>query len=90
MTRLRHDQGFVPGHAAGSSYWIGSRATEFGVGDSGTDTQVPQEDGLVWAALHQDAIVVQWPDRTGPLAGQAAAALFPRGGPRKLRAGGIA
>jgi hypothetical protein len=40
---------------------------------------VPLEDGLVWAALHQDAIVVQLPDRSGPLAGQRAAALLRRG-----------
>jgi hypothetical protein len=65
--------------AAASSYRIGSRPTEFLVGDSGTGTEVPLEDGLVWAALHQDAIVVQLPDRTGPLAGQPAAALLRRG-----------
>jgi len=40
---------------------------------------VPLEDGLVWAALHQDAIVVQLPERTGPLAGEPAAALLRRG-----------
>jgi hypothetical protein len=33
----------------------------------------------VWAALHQDAIVVQLPDRTGPLAWEPAAALLRRG-----------
>ena len=65
--------------AAASSYRIGSRPTEFLVGGSGTGTEVPLEDGLVWAALHQDAIVVQLPDRTGPLAGQPAAALLRRG-----------
>jgi Bacterial archaeo-eukaryotic release factor family 2 len=65
--------------AASSSYWIGSRPTEFLVGDSGTGTEVPLEDGLVWAALHQDAIVVRLPDRTGALAGQPAAALLRRG-----------
>jgi hypothetical protein len=43
---------------------------------------VPLEDGLVWAALHQDAIVVQLPDRTGPLAGEPAAALLRRGSAR--------
>jgi hypothetical protein len=64
--------------AAGSGYQIGSRPTEFLV-DSGTGTEVPLEDGLVWAALHQDAIVVQLPDRTGPLAGEPAAALLRRG-----------
>jgi Bacterial archaeo-eukaryotic release factor family 2 len=65
--------------AAASSYQIGSRPTELLVGDSGAGTEVPLEDGLVWAALHQDAIVVQLPDRTGPLAGQPAAALLRRG-----------
>lgn len=65
--------------AAGSSYRIGSRPTEFLVDDSDPGTEVPLEDGLVWAALHQDAIVVQLPDRTGPLAGEPAAALLRRG-----------
>jgi len=65
--------------AAGSGYRIGSRPTEFGVGDPGSGTQVPLEAGLTWAALHQDAIVVQLPDRTGALAGQPAAALLRRG-----------
>jgi hypothetical protein len=65
--------------AAGFGYRIGSRPTEFLAGDSGTGTEVPLEDGLVWAALHQDAIVVRLPDRTGPLAGQPAAALLRRG-----------
>lgn len=37
------------------------------------------EDGLVWAALHQDAIVAQLPGRPGSLAGQPAAALLRRG-----------
>jgi hypothetical protein len=37
------------------------------------------EDDLVWAAIRQDAIVVQLPERTGPLAGEAAAALLRRG-----------
>jgi hypothetical protein len=64
---------------AGLSYRIGSRPTEFGVGESDTGTEVPLEDGLVWAAIHQDAIIVQLPERTGPLAGQAAAALLRRG-----------
>ena len=65
--------------SAGSKYRIGSRPTEFGVGDSGSGIQVPLEAGLPWAALHQDAIVVQLPDRTGALAGQPAAALLRRG-----------
>jgi hypothetical protein len=64
---------------AGSSYRIGSRPTEFLIDDSDTGAEVPLEDGLVWAALHQDAIVVQLPDRTGPLAGEPAAALLRRG-----------
>jgi Bacterial archaeo-eukaryotic release factor family 2 len=67
--------------AAGSGYRIGGRPTEFGVGESGNGPQVPLEDGLTWAALHQDAIVVQPPDRTGALAGQPAAALLRRGRP---------
>jgi hypothetical protein len=62
-----------------SSYRIGSRPTEFLVGDPDTGIEVPLEDGLVWAALHQDAIVAELPDRTGPLAGQPAAALLRRG-----------
>jgi hypothetical protein len=63
----------------GQSYRIGSRPTEFLVGEPDTGTAVPLEDGLVWAALHQDAIVVQLPDRTGALAGESAAALLRRG-----------
>jgi hypothetical protein len=62
----------------GSSYRIGSRPTEFLIGQE-TGTEVPPEDGLVWAALHQDAIVVQFPERAGPLAGEPAAALLRRG-----------
>ena len=64
---------------AGSSYRIGGRPTEFLVGDRDTGVEVPLEDGLVWAAVHQDAIVVQLPDRTGPLAGEPVAALLRRG-----------
>ena len=63
----------------GVSYRIGRRPTEFLTGDSDAGTEVPLDDGLVWAALHQDSIVVQLPDRTGPLAGQPAAALLRRG-----------
>jgi hypothetical protein len=65
--------------AAGSSYRIGSRPTEFVVDDLDTGVEVPLEDGLVWAALHQDAIVVALPDRAGLLAGEPAAALLRRG-----------
>ena len=36
-------------------------------------------DELVWAALRQDAFVVQLPDRSGSLAGEPAAALLRRG-----------
>jgi hypothetical protein len=36
-------------------------------------------DELVWTALRQDAIVARLPDRSGPLAGQQAAALLRRG-----------
>jgi hypothetical protein len=62
----------------GVSYRIGSRPTEFLV-DEDEGTEVPLADGLVWAALNQDAIIVQLPDRTGPLAGEPAAALLRRG-----------
>jgi len=65
--------------AAGSSYRIGDRPTEFLVDDPDTGVEVPLDDGLVWAAVHQDAIVVQLPDRTGPLAGEPTAALLRRG-----------
>lgn len=65
--------------APGSSYRIGSHPTQFLTDDSGAGPQVPLEDGLVWAAVHQDAIVVQLSDRTGPLAGEPAAALLRRG-----------
>jgi len=58
---------------------IGSRPTEFLVSEPDTGTAVPLEDGLVWAAIHQDAIIVQLPDRTGPLAGEPVAALLHRG-----------
>jgi len=64
---------------AGSSYRIGSRPTEFLIDDPDTGAEVPLEDGLVWAAVHQDAIVVQLSDRTGPLAGEPVAALLRRG-----------
>jgi hypothetical protein len=64
--------------AQGSTYWIGSRPTEFLTGEDGTGVRVPLDDGLVWAAVHQDAIVIVWPDRTGPLAGEPAAALLRR------------
>jgi hypothetical protein len=69
----------IGGDSDGSRYWVGSRPTEFGAGDPGTGIPVPLEDGLVWAALHQDAIVVQLADRSGPLAGQPTAALLRRG-----------
>jgi hypothetical protein len=64
---------------AGPSYRIGIRPTEFLVDDPDTGVEVPLEDGLVWAALHQDAIVVELPDRAGSLAGEPVAALLRRG-----------
>jgi hypothetical protein len=64
--------------AAGSTYRIGARPTELLIDDD-TGVEVPLADGLVWAAVHQDAIVVQLPDRTGLLAGEPAAALLRRG-----------
>jgi len=48
-------------------------------GDPAASTDVPLADGLAWAALHQDAIVVQLPDRARPLAGRPPAALLRRG-----------
>jgi Bacterial archaeo-eukaryotic release factor family 2 len=63
----------------GGSYWIGQRPTEFLTGDSDSGVKVSLADGLVWAALHQDAIVVRLPDRSGPLAGEPVAALLRRG-----------
>jgi hypothetical protein len=66
--------------SADSRYGIGSRPTELlAAGDPAARTEVPLTDGLAWAALHQDAIVVQLPDRAGPLAGQPVAALLRRG-----------
>jgi hypothetical protein len=61
------------------SYRIGIRPSEFLVGDADAGVEVPLDDGMVWAALHQDAIVAALPDRTGPLAGAPAAALLRRG-----------
>ena len=63
----------------GASYRIGARPTEFLIGNSDAGTEVPLDDGLVWAALHQDAIVVQLPDRTSMLGDQPVAALLRRG-----------
>ena len=68
--------------AQGSTYRIGSRPTELLAGDADAGAEVPLDDGLVWAAVHQDAIVVQLPDRNGALAGEAAAALLRRGAAR--------
>jgi hypothetical protein len=70
----------IAAHTPDSRYGIGSRPTELlAADDPAARTEVPLADGLVWAALHQDAIVVQLPDRAGPLAGQPAAALLRRG-----------
>ncbi|HEY5016514.1 MAG TPA: hypothetical protein VII59_07020, partial [Streptosporangiaceae bacterium] len=63
----------------GPSYRIGTRPTELLVGETDPGVEVPVEDGLVWAALQQDAIVVQLSDRAGALAGESAAALLRRG-----------
>jgi hypothetical protein len=70
----------IAADTAGFRYGIGSRPTELlPASDPAARTRVPLADGLAWAALHQDAIVVQLPDRAGPLAGQPAAALLRRG-----------
>jgi hypothetical protein len=63
-----------------ASYTIGSSPTEFLVGEPDIGVEVPMEDGLIWAALHQDAIVLQFADRVGPLAGEDAGALLRRAG----------
>jgi hypothetical protein len=68
-----------PGRRPGSSYRIGSRPTEFLVGEPDPGSEVPLADGLVWAAIQQDAIIVQLPERTAPLAGEPVAALLRRG-----------
>jgi hypothetical protein len=73
---ISQDAGASPGCRLGSS------PTELLAADAGDGIDVPLEDGLVWAALHQDAIVLVLPDRTGPLAGEPAAALLRRGQPR--------
>jgi len=65
---------------SGARCGIGSRPTELlAADDPAARAQVPLADGLAWAALHQDAIVVQLRDRAGPLAGWPAAALLRRG-----------
>ena len=71
--------GISSGRDARPGYRIGSHPTELLASESGEGTPVPLDAGLVWAALHQDAIVAQLPARTGPLAGDPAAALLRRG-----------
>jgi hypothetical protein len=61
------------------AYRIGGRPTEILPASAGPGLDVPLEDGLVWAALHQDAVVVLMPEDAGALAGQPAAALLRRG-----------
>jgi hypothetical protein len=70
----------IAADTADTRYGIGRRPTDLvAAGDSAASTEVPLADGLAWAALHQDAIVVQLPDRAGPLAGHPVAALLRRG-----------
>ena len=71
-----------------NSYVLGSSPTELVPAGAVTGLAVPLDDGLVWAALHQDAIVVVLPDRSGPLAGEPAAALLRRGQPRDRQGSG--
>ena len=71
-----------------NSYVLGAAPTELVPANTVTGLAVPLEDGLVWAALHQDAIVVLLPDRSGPLAGEPAAALLRRGQPRDRQGSG--
>ena len=72
-----------------NSYVLGSSPTDLLPANVVTGLAVPLEDGLVWAALHQDAIVLRLPDRTGPLAGERAAALLRRGEPRRREGRGL-
>jgi hypothetical protein len=70
----------LSGNSGGQGYRIGIRPTEFLVGEPGVvGVEVPLGAGLAWAALHQDAIVAELPDRSGALAGEPAAALLRRG-----------
>ena len=71
-----------------NSYVLGAAPTELVPANTVTGLAVPLEDGLVWAALHQDAIVVMLPDRNGPLAGEPVAALLRRGQPRDRQGSG--
>src|ERR1700735_3250638 len=71
-----------------NSYVLGASPTELVPANTVTRLAVPLEDGLVWAALHQDAVVVVLPDRTGPLAGEPTAALLRRGQPRDRQGSG--
>jgi hypothetical protein len=71
-----------------NSYVLGRSPTELVPAGEVTGLAVPLDDGLVWAALHQDAIVVVLPDRDGPLGGEPAAALLRRGQPRDRQGSG--
>jgi hypothetical protein len=71
-----------------NSYVLGGTPTELVPAGEVTGLAVPLDDGLVWAALHQDAIVVVLPDRNGPLGGEPAAALLRRGQPRDRQGSG--
>jgi hypothetical protein len=68
-----------PAQDADASYTLGIQPTEFLVGQPDIGVEVPMEDGLVWAALQQDAIVLEFADRAGVLAGEDAGALLRRG-----------
>ncbi len=63
----------------GPGYRIGATRPNFSPVTAAKASRVPLDDGLVWAALHQDAIVAQLPARNGPLADDPAAALLRRG-----------
>ena len=71
--------GISSGRDAGPGYRIGSHPTELLASESGEGTPVPLNAGLVWAALYHGAIVAPLLARTGPLAGDPAAALLRRG-----------
>jgi hypothetical protein len=71
--------GISCGGGFGPGYRIGSHPAGLLASDCGEGIPVPLDDGLARVALHQDAIVVRLPARTGPLADDRAAALLRRG-----------
>jgi hypothetical protein len=67
-----------PGAVSGTEA-VAEQLTEQQVAVLLVAANVPLEDGLVWAALQQDAIIAELPGRSGPLADEPVAALLRRG-----------